>query len=37
VPVDRLDCLAAGGVPPFDDRTVLVDTLTHLRVSALYD
>jgi len=25
-----------GGVPPFDQREVLVDTLTHLWVSALY-
>ncbi len=29
--------LAASGVPPFDDRTTLVNTLTHLWVSALYD
>ncbi|BCJ41205.1 HTH-type transcriptional regulator EthR [Actinoplanes ianthinogenes] len=34
---ERLYYLAACGVPPFDDRTVLVDTLTHLWVSALYD
>ena len=33
---ERLYYLAASGVPPFDDRTVLVDTLTHLWVSALY-
>lgn len=33
---ERLYYLAACGVPPFDDRTVLVDTLTHLWVSALY-
>ncbi|MEV4140649.1 helix-turn-helix domain-containing protein [Dactylosporangium sp. NPDC049742] len=34
---ERLYYLAACGVPPFDDRTVLVDTLTHLWVSALYE
>ena len=34
---ERLYYLAACGVQPFDDRTVLVDTLTHLWVSALYD
>ncbi|MGK5740117.1 TetR/AcrR family transcriptional regulator [Micromonospora sp. URMC 103] len=34
---ERLYYLAASGVPPFDDRTVLVETLTHLWVSALYD
>jgi len=34
---ERLYYLAACGVPPFDDRTVLVETLTHLWVSALYD
>lgn len=34
---ERLYYLAACGVPPFDNRTVLVDTLTHLWVSALYD
>lgn len=33
---ERLYYLAACEVPPFDDRTVLVDTLTHLWVSALY-
>jgi AcrR family transcriptional regulator len=33
---ERLYYLAAAGVPPFDDRAVLVDTLTHLWVSALY-
>ncbi|GIJ66695.1 TetR/AcrR family transcriptional regulator [Virgisporangium ochraceum] len=33
---ERLYYLAACGVPPFDDRAVLVDTLTHLWVSALY-
>ncbi|MEV4621407.1 TetR/AcrR family transcriptional regulator [Asanoa sp. NPDC049573] len=33
---ERLYYLAACGVPPFDDRKVLVDTLTHLWVSALY-
>ncbi|MEU4220646.1 TetR/AcrR family transcriptional regulator [Actinoplanes sp. NPDC026623] len=33
---ERLYYLAACAVPPFDDRTVLVDTLTHLWVSALY-
>ena len=34
---ERLYYLAACRVPPFDDRTVLVNTLTHLWVSALYD
>ena len=34
---ERLYYLAACGVPPFDDRKLLVDTLTHLWVSALYD
>jgi AcrR family transcriptional regulator len=34
---ERLYYLAACGVPPFDNRKVLVDTLTHLWVSALYD
>jgi hypothetical protein len=34
---ERLYYLAACGVPPFDNRTVLVDTLTHLWVSALYE
>ncbi|MEU5784941.1 TetR/AcrR family transcriptional regulator [Micromonospora lupini] len=34
---ERLYYLAACGVPPFDDRNRLVDTLTHLWVSALYD
>jgi TetR/AcrR family transcriptional regulator, ethionamide resistance regulator len=34
---ERLYYLAACGVPPFDNRAVLVDTLTHLWVSALYD
>lgn len=33
---ERLYYLAACGVPPFHDRAVLVDTLTHLWVSALY-
>lgn len=33
---ERLYYLAACGVPPFDDRDVLVNTLTHLWVSALY-
>ena len=33
---ERLYYLAACGVPPFDDREVLVATLTHLWVSALY-
>ncbi|WP_236718397.1 TetR/AcrR family transcriptional regulator [Actinoplanes sp. TFC3] len=33
---ERLYYLAACGVPPFDDRAVLVDTLLHLWVSALY-
>jgi AcrR family transcriptional regulator len=33
---ERLYYLAACGVPPFADRAVLVDTLTHLWVSALY-
>jgi TetR/AcrR family transcriptional regulator, ethionamide resistance regulator len=34
---ERLYYLAASGVPPFDDPAVLVDTLTHMWVSALYD
>ena len=34
---ERLYYLAACGVPPFDNRAVLVNTLTHLWVSALYD
>jgi AcrR family transcriptional regulator len=34
---ERLYYLAASGVAPFDNRAVLVDTLTHLWVSALYD
>ncbi|WP_212829622.1 TetR/AcrR family transcriptional regulator [Catellatospora sp. TT07R-123] len=34
---ERLYYLAACGVPPFDDRQVLVDTLTHLWLSSLYD
>jgi len=34
---ERLYYLAACEVPPFNDRTVLVDTLTHLWVSALYE
>jgi TetR/AcrR family transcriptional regulator, ethionamide resistance regulator len=34
---ERLYYLAACGIPPFDDRAILVDTLTHLWVSALYD
>ncbi|MFG1871285.1 TetR/AcrR family transcriptional regulator [Micromonospora arborensis] len=34
---ERLYYLAACGVQPFDDRRLLVDTLTHLWVSALYD
>ena len=34
---ERLYYLAACGVPPFDDRRLLVDTMTHLWVSALYD
>ncbi|GAA4263174.1 TetR/AcrR family transcriptional regulator [Dactylosporangium darangshiense] len=33
---ERLYYLAACGVAPFSDRAVLVDTLTHLWVSALY-
>ncbi|WP_064741964.1 TetR/AcrR family transcriptional regulator [Hamadaea tsunoensis] len=33
---ERLYYLAACGVPPFDDRKVLVDTLMHLWLSALY-
>ncbi|GAB3836542.1 TetR/AcrR family transcriptional regulator [Dactylosporangium cerinum] len=33
---ERLYYLAACAVPPFDDRTVLVDTLTHIWVSTLY-
>ncbi|WP_433050594.1 TetR family transcriptional regulator [Dactylosporangium sp. CS-033363] len=32
---ERLYYLAASGVPPFDDREVLVDTLTHVWTSAL--
>ncbi|WP_433209821.1 TetR/AcrR family transcriptional regulator [Dactylosporangium sp. CS-047395] len=32
---ERLYYLAACGVPPFDDREVLVETLTHLWTSAL--
>jgi len=34
---ERLYYLAACGVAPFDDRSVLVDTLTYLWMSALYD
>jgi AcrR family transcriptional regulator len=34
---ERLYYLAACAVPPFDDRNVLVDTLTHLWMSALYE
>jgi hypothetical protein len=34
---ERLYYLAACGIPPFDDRAILVDTLTHLWLSALYD
>ena len=34
---ERLYYLAACGVPPFDDRAVLVDTLAHIWMSALYD
>jgi AcrR family transcriptional regulator len=34
---ERLYYLAACGVQPFEDRAVLVDTLTHLWVSALYE
>jgi AcrR family transcriptional regulator len=34
---ERLYYLAACGIPPFDDRRVLVDTLTHLWVSALHE
>jgi AcrR family transcriptional regulator len=34
---ERLYYLAACGVPPFDNRAALVDTLTHLWVSALYE
>jgi len=33
---ERLYYLAAAGVPPFDDREVLVRTLTHAWVSTLY-
>jgi AcrR family transcriptional regulator len=33
---ERLYYLAAGGVPPFDDEDALVDTLTHVWMSALY-
>ena len=33
---ERLYHLAADGVPPFDDREVLVRTLTHAWVSTLY-
>jgi AcrR family transcriptional regulator len=33
---ERLYYLAACGIPPFDNRAVLVDTLTHLWVSALH-
>jgi AcrR family transcriptional regulator len=33
---ERLYYLAAAGVPPFDDRETLVDTLAHLWVSAIY-
>jgi hypothetical protein len=33
---ERLYYLAACGVPPFADRAVLVDTLTHLWIGALY-
>ncbi|MCY1139712.1 TetR/AcrR family transcriptional regulator [Actinoplanes sp. Pm04-4] len=33
---ERLYYLAACGIPPFDNRTVLVDTLTHLWMSTLY-
>jgi len=34
---ERLYYLAACAVPPFQDRTILVDTLTHLWASTLYD
>ncbi|MEV4538221.1 helix-turn-helix domain-containing protein [Asanoa sp. NPDC049518] len=34
---ERLYYLAASDVPPFNDRKILVDTLTHLWVTALYD
>lgn len=34
---ERLYYLAACGIPPFDDRQTLIDTLTHLWISALYD
>ena len=34
---ERLYYLAACGIPPFDNRAVLVDTLTHLWLSALYE
>ncbi|TDO45663.1 TetR family transcriptional regulator [Kribbella sp. VKM Ac-2571] len=33
---ERLYYLAACGVPPFDDREVLVDTLAHVWTSTLY-
>jgi AcrR family transcriptional regulator len=33
---ERLYYLAAAGVPPFDDETVLVDTLTNVWISTLY-
>jgi AcrR family transcriptional regulator len=33
---ERLYYLAAIGVPPFDDEDALVDTLTHIWMSALY-
>jgi AcrR family transcriptional regulator len=33
---ERLYYLAAIGVPPFDDEDALVDTLTHVWMSALY-
>lgn len=33
---ERLYYLAACGVPPFDDRAVLVDTLHHVWISTLY-
>ncbi|HEY3503407.1 MAG TPA: TetR/AcrR family transcriptional regulator [Actinocatenispora sp.] len=33
---ERLYYLAAAGVPPFDDRDTLVDTLAHAWVSTLY-
>ncbi|HEY3557184.1 MAG TPA: TetR/AcrR family transcriptional regulator [Kribbella sp.] len=34
---ERLYYLAACKIPPFDNRAVLVDTLTHLWLSALYE